>query len=53
MPNEEPMIPSDALCATCTHQRGNHSSGSFHCPDTPAMVGDSYRFTNSTFSLAK
>jgi hypothetical protein len=44
-------IPTTAICSACGVQRGEHSAGSFHCPDSPASVGTQARFTNSTFAL--
>lgn len=45
----EVIIPTTAICAGCDQQRGDHSGGSFLCPDSPAHADNRFQFTDSQF----
>lgn len=43
------IIPTTAICAGCNQQRGDHSGGSFLCPDTPAHADNRFHFTDNAY----
>jgi len=49
--DEDKIIPATTVCSTCGAQRGDHSGGSFNCPNSPAIEANQFRFRETAFAL--